>query len=78
VGWNEEEVSWTEWGLERVVLFMKLLTSWFVMPIWIFAITFAGGQHLLYCITISVVFGIFAYYVWREVPAEKIDSGEEE
>ncbi len=77
MGWDEEEVTWTETILEKFVLLMKLVTSWYISPIWVFVITFLGGQHIIYCVLLSIVVSVFAYYVWREIPTKSYSETEE-
>jgi len=53
-----------------IVQLMKLISSPYVMPFWIFALAyFVGKMSLIYCVIISVATFVIGYKVW--VSSEK-------
>lgn len=49
-----------------IVLFMRLITSWYVTPLWVFGLGFVLGQPIWICLIMSLAFGYLSYKVWQE------------
>jgi len=48
-----------------IVKLMKIITSPYVMPLWVFALVFfVGGMSIWYSAILAVICGIIGYKIW--------------
>lgn len=64
-----ESSNWKRWVFKPLGLFvlgMRLITTWYISPIWVFCLTyFVGQQHILLSLAYSVIVCIASYKLWE-------------